>query len=120
MTDEIAGFASPLPERYRYAVVSALRQTCEAGVRYGYMTRNPAKLSGKNPQPPPRGVRVFTAAEMKAITAELAATGAAAVALRRGDRAAARRVGVTSSGGTSTEARRVLHGARHEDGPLTA
>ena len=60
MTDEIAGFVSRLPERYRYSVVSALRQTCEAGVRYGYMTRNPAKLAGKNPQPAPRGVRVFT------------------------------------------------------------
>ena len=64
MTDEIAGFATTLPERYRYSVVSALRQTCEAGVRYGYMTANPAKLSGKNPQPSPRTVRVFSADEL--------------------------------------------------------
>jgi integrase len=79
MTDEVAGFASQLPERYRYAVVSALRQTCEAGVRYGYMTRNPAKLAGKNPQPAPRGVRVFTVDELKAITDELSPKNAAAV-----------------------------------------
>ncbi len=79
MTDELAEFASRLPERYRYAVVSALRQTCEAGVRYGYMTRNPAKLAGKNPQPAPRGVRVFTADELKRITDELRPREAAAV-----------------------------------------
>ena len=59
------GSAATLPERYRYSVVSALRQTCEAGVRYGYMTRNPAKLAGKNPQPSPRGVRVYTAEELR-------------------------------------------------------
>lgn len=79
MTDEIAGFAAKLPERYRYSVVSAFRQTCEAGVRYGYMTRNPAKLAGKNPQPPPRSVRVYTVDELKAITAELGTLEAAAV-----------------------------------------
>jgi len=39
ITDELAGFASRLPERYRYSVVSALRQTCEAGVRYGLPIR---------------------------------------------------------------------------------
>lgn len=79
MTDEIAGFAAKLPERYRYSVVSALRQTCEAGVRYGYLTRNPAKLAGKNPQPPPRGVRVYTADELKRITGELGQREASAV-----------------------------------------
>jgi hypothetical protein len=55
ITDELTGFAAGLPERYRYSVMSALRQACEAGVRYGYMTRNPAKLAGANPQPKPRG-----------------------------------------------------------------
>lgn len=79
MTDELAGFAAKLPERYRYSVVSALRQACEAGVRYGYMTRNPAKLAGKNPQPAPRGVRVFTKTELDAVVAELDGKGAAAV-----------------------------------------
>jgi integrase len=79
MTDEIAAFATRLPDRYRYSVVSAFRQTLEAGVRYGYMTRNPAKLAGKNPQPKPRGIRVFTVAELDLIAAELDTRGAAAI-----------------------------------------
>lgn len=79
MTDEIAGFAAKLPDRYRYSVMSALRQTCAAGIRYGYMTTNPAKLSGKNPAPPPRSVRVFSPAELKALCAELDRRGAAAI-----------------------------------------
>jgi len=79
MTDEVAGFAATLPERYRYAVVSALRQTLETGVRYGYLTRNPAKLAGKNPQPPPRPVRIYTADELKRLAGELGTRGAAAI-----------------------------------------
>jgi integrase len=79
MVDEIAGFAAELPDRYRYSVMSALRQSLEAGVRYGYLIRNPAKLAGKNPQPTPRGIRVFTATELKLIRGELDSRGAAAV-----------------------------------------
>jgi integrase len=79
MTDEIAGFAASLPERFRYSVMAALRQTCEAGIRYGYMTRNPAKLAGPNPQPAPRGVRVYTPKELDKIAGELDKRGAAAV-----------------------------------------
>ena len=37
----------------------------------GYMTRNPAKLAGRNPQPAPRPVRAYTYAELDAIAAEL-------------------------------------------------
>ena len=73
MTDEVAGFASRLPERYRYAVVSALRQTCEAGVRYGYMKRNHAKLAGKNPQPAPRGKTARSRREVPLTTVALEA-----------------------------------------------
>jgi hypothetical protein len=51
MTDEVAGFAASLPDRFRYSVMSAFRQTCAAGIRYGYMTTNPAKLSGKKSCP---------------------------------------------------------------------
>ena len=68
MTDEVAGWTPTLPERYRYCVVSALRQTCEAGVRYGYMTMNPSKRAGRNPQPPPRGARDGAAARFAAAT----------------------------------------------------
>jgi integrase len=79
MTDELAGFAAKLPDRYRYSVVSALRQTLAAGVRYGYLTTNLAVLAGPNPTPAPRPVRVFTAEELDAITKELDTRGAAAV-----------------------------------------
>jgi integrase len=79
MTDEIAGFAASLPDRYRYSVMSAFRQTCAAGVRYGYMATNPAKLAGKNPAPPPRSVRLFSADELKPLCGELERRGAAAI-----------------------------------------
>ena len=72
MAGEIASWQARLPARSRYGIVQALRQTLEAGVRWGHMERNPAKLAGKNPQPPPRPVRAFTRAELDAITAELA------------------------------------------------
>jgi integrase len=79
MTDELAGFASRLPDRYRYSVMSALRHTCEAGIRYGHLTLNPAKLAGKNPQPAPRAVRVLSPKELNAICAELDERASAAV-----------------------------------------
>ena len=60
MTDDLAGFAARLPERFRYAVMSALRQTCEAGVRYGYMTAEPGQARGEEPAAAPRAVRVYT------------------------------------------------------------
>jgi integrase len=71
MSGEIAGWRARLPERSRYGVTQALRQTLEAAVRWGYMTRNPAKLAGRNPQPPPRAVRAYTIEEIDAIAAEL-------------------------------------------------
>ena len=78
MTDEIAGFAARQPES-RHSVMSAFRQTCETGVRYGYMTTNPAKLAGPNPQTPPRTVRVYTPDELKAVCPEFDRRGAAAI-----------------------------------------
>jgi len=71
MSGEIASWRATLPERSRYGYTQALRQTLEAAVRWGYMTRNPAKLAGSNPQPPPRPVRAYTFAELAAIAAEL-------------------------------------------------
>jgi hypothetical protein len=35
------------------------------------MSKNPAKLAGRNPQPPPREVRMYTREEIDAIGAEL-------------------------------------------------
>lgn len=51
--------------------MQALRQTLEAACRWGYITRNPAKLAGPNRQPAPRIVRAFTVVELEAIAAEL-------------------------------------------------
>jgi len=79
MTDDIAAFVLSVPDRYRHPVMLAFRQTLEAGVRYGYMTRNPAKLIGPNPAPPPRAIRVYTPVELDAIAEELDARAAAAV-----------------------------------------
>jgi integrase len=81
MADEIAGFAVALllPERLRYPIMAALRQALEAGVRYGYLTRNPATLAVPNPMPAPRETRVYTATELNAITAELDQVAGAAV-----------------------------------------
>ena len=72
MSGELADWQAALPERSRYGVVQALRQALGAAVRWGYMERNPAKLAGRNPQPPPRPVRVYTPAELEAIAVELA------------------------------------------------
>ena len=38
----------------------------------GHMSVNPAKFAGRNPQPPPRPIRVYTRDELAAIAAELA------------------------------------------------
>jgi integrase len=71
MSGELATWQAKLPERSRYGIVQALRQALEAAVRWGYITRNPAKLAGRNRQEPPRSVRAFSRAELDAITAEL-------------------------------------------------
>jgi integrase len=73
MSGELASWQAKLPERSRYGIVQALRQALEAAVRWGYMTKNPAKLAGRNRQPAPRSVRAFTRAELDAISAELSA-----------------------------------------------
>jgi integrase len=71
MGGEIADWRKTLPERSRYDITRALRQALEAAVRWGYITRNPAKDAGRNPQPPPRPIRAYTYAELEAIAAEL-------------------------------------------------
>jgi hypothetical protein len=73
MSGEIADWQATQPERSRYGRVQALRQTLSAAVRWGYMERNPAKLAGKNPEPPPREIRAYMLAELDAIAAELPA-----------------------------------------------
>ena len=71
MTDEIAAWQVRQPAGARYGRVGALRQTLSAAVRWGYIGRNPALLIGRNRQPAPRTVRVFSYLELEAIGAEL-------------------------------------------------
>ncbi len=72
MSGELASWQATLPERSRYGIVQALRQTLGAAVRWGLMTTNPALLAGVNRQPSPREIRTFTRDELAAISAELA------------------------------------------------
>jgi integrase len=70
MASEVAAWRARQP-RSRYARLGALRQCLEAAVRWGYLDRNPAKLAGRNRQPSPRAVRVFSRDELDAIALEL-------------------------------------------------
>lgn len=79
MTVEIAEWQTTLPERSRYGIVQALRQTLEAGVRWGLMNRNPAKLAGSNPQPRQPEIEPFTRTEVDRLTVELGPWGAVAL-----------------------------------------
>jgi integrase len=71
MSGEIASWRTTLPERSRYDVMRALRQTLGAAVSWGHISRNPARLAGRNPQPSPRPIRAYTYTELEAIAAEL-------------------------------------------------
>jgi len=68
---EIAAWVGTLPAGSRYGIVQALRQALEAAVRWGHMTRNPAKLAGANPQPKAEEIRPFTQAEIDLVAEEL-------------------------------------------------
>jgi len=68
---EIAAWKSTLPAGSRYGIVQALRQVLEAAVRWGHMTRNPAKLAGPNPQPKAEEIHPFTQAELDLVAGEL-------------------------------------------------
>jgi integrase len=72
MPHEIAGWQAKLPPRAGHGIAQAFRQVLDAAVRWERMTRNPAKLAGRNPKPQPRTVRAFTRAELEAIAVELA------------------------------------------------
>ena len=80
------------------------------------MDRNPAKLAGRNPQPPPRPVRAYTYAELDAISAELGPAYrplpafAAATGLRPEEWQALERRDVDRSGGILTVRRTVSSG----------
>jgi integrase len=68
---EIAAWQATLPTGSRHGISQAFRQTLEAGVRWGYLRQNPAKLAGPNPQPKPAEVKPFTLDEIDRIATEL-------------------------------------------------
>jgi integrase len=122
MAGELADWQARLPARSRYGIAQALRQALEAAVRWDYMRRNPAKLAGPNPQPPPRPVRAFTIPELDALAAELSSTYrslplfAAATGLRPEEWAALERRDVDRDGGLVSVRRSVSDGAIAELG----
>ena len=63
--------AGQLPERSRLRPRAGAQPALGAGVRWGYIGRNPACSPGRNRQPPPRPVRTYSRAELDAIAAEL-------------------------------------------------
>jgi integrase len=122
MAGELADWQARLPVRSRYGIAQALRQALEAAVRWGYMSRNPAKLAGPNPQPPPRPPDPFTLAEVDAIAEELGATYgplvrfAAATGLRPEEWAALERRDVERRAGLVNVRRSVSSGVVRELG----
>jgi len=68
---EVGAMVPEEPSGIRYGRVQALRQTLEAAIRWGYMTKNSAVLAGRNRQPAPRPIRAFTRVELDAIVTEL-------------------------------------------------
>ena len=69
MSGEIASWTATLPERSRYGIVQALRQTLGAGARWGHMTTNPALSAGRNRAPAARTIRIYTRADVDALAA---------------------------------------------------
>ncbi len=57
---EIAAWRATLPQGSRYGITQALRQVFNAAVEWEYMTKNPAKKAGRNPQPIREEIDVFT------------------------------------------------------------
>ncbi len=116
MGGEIASWRATLPERSRFAYMAALRQVLGAAVRWGYITQNPATMAGRNPQPPPRPVRVYSPAELDALAAELSPEDAAlvrfaaATGLRPEEWAALQRADVNRGGRVVTVRRTVRDG----------
>jgi integrase len=111
------GWSATLPGRSRYAITAALRQALGAAVRWRYMSTNPAKDAGSNPQPSPRPVRAFTPAEVEALSAELSPAMyaplppfAAATGLRPEEWAALQRRDVDRTAGVLNVVRTVSSG----------
>jgi integrase len=116
MAADIAEWRATLPERSRYGIMSAFKQALDVAVRWEDMSKNPARLAGANPPPPPRGVSTFTPAEVDAIAVELGPTYgpiirfAAASGLRPEEWAGLERGDVDRRAGTVRVARTIAEG----------
>ena len=74
MTREIAAWYARQPEGSRYGRMANFRQCLGAAVRWKLMGSNPALEAVKNRQPPPREIRVYTLADLDALTEEMPST----------------------------------------------
>jgi integrase len=125
MAGDLATWRSTLPPAFAYQVFSALRQVLAAGVRWRYLSSNPAVDAGANPKPKPRAVRVLTLAEIDALDAELGARYgpivpfAAATSLRPAEWAGLERRDVNRDGRVLTVRGTKTAGSRREV-PLSA
>jgi integrase len=70
---DVATWRGSLPEGSRYRLTLALRQTLAAGVRWLYITRNPAVDAGSNPEPRAEELQPFTIEQIDMLAAELGA-----------------------------------------------
>ena len=115
MSGELAAWQAQAARAVPLRRVQALRQTLEAACRWGYIATNPAKLAGRNRQPTPRAMRVYTADELEAIAAELSPIYLPLPVVRRRDRPAPR--GVAGTGAARRRPRR--HGSRLSAGLIS-
>jgi integrase len=70
---DVADWRSKLTESSRYRLTGALRQALGAGVRWRYLSRNPAIEAGKNPEPAQEELLPFTREQVDALAGELGA-----------------------------------------------
>lgn len=125
MSAEIAAWRARQPERVRYGRTGALRQCLEAATRWNRIARNPAKLAGRNRQPSPRVVRVYTLTELDTVALELAPqyeplpAFAAATGLRPEEWGALERRDIDRSAGLLTVSRTISSGEVVELGKTT-
>ncbi|MGH3042163.1 MAG: hypothetical protein ACRDNG_10590, partial [Gaiellaceae bacterium] len=72
MGAELAEWRATIPEGFRYAVMGAVRQAMNAGVRWRIIRINPAKEAGPNPQPQAGEVSCFQSlADVDRVAVEL-------------------------------------------------
>jgi integrase len=69
--DDIARWRATLTPTSRYRLTLAMRQVLGAGVRWRYLTRNPAVDAGPNPEPRGDELRPFTPGQIGSLAIEL-------------------------------------------------